>query len=116
MERAAHELAASLGKPLHRVRAGGSRFIGETEKNLTRQIQRASSTGAVLLFDEADALFGKRTGVADSHDRYAGAETSTLEDEVVRQRGTVIALFQSEVEATQRRPDWRQVAVRFPPR
>lgn len=51
--------------------AVSSKYIGETEKNLTRLVDHAETGNAVLFFDEADALFGKRTGVTDSHDRYA---------------------------------------------
>lgn len=69
---AAGELAAELQKDLFRVglRAVSSKYIGETEKNLRRVFDAAKSSGAILFFDEADALFGKRSGVKDSHDRY----------------------------------------------
>ena len=55
-----------------------SKYIGETEKNLRRVFDAAEASGAILLFDEADALFGKRTEVKDSHDRYANIEVSYL--------------------------------------
>ncbi|NOR40870.1 MAG: AAA family ATPase, partial [Gammaproteobacteria bacterium] len=55
-----------------------SKYIGETEKNLRRVFDAAEYSGAVLLFDEADALFGKRSEVKDSHDRHANIETSYL--------------------------------------
>jgi SpoVK/Ycf46/Vps4 family AAA+-type ATPase len=55
-----------------------SKYIGETEKNLAAVFAEAEQSGAVLLFDEADALFGKRSDVRDSHDRYANAEVSYL--------------------------------------
>ena len=55
-----------------------SKYIGETEKNLRRVFDAAEAGGAVLLFDEADALFGKRTEVKDSHDRHANIEISYL--------------------------------------
>ena len=55
-----------------------SKYIGETEKNLRRVFDAAEDGGAVLLFDEADALFGKRSEVKDSHDRYANIEVSYL--------------------------------------
>jgi SpoVK/Ycf46/Vps4 family AAA+-type ATPase len=55
-----------------------SKYIGETEKNLERLFTVADGTGAVLFFDEADALFGKRTKVQDAHDRYANIEVSYL--------------------------------------
>ncbi|MFA0811105.1 ATP-binding protein [Microbulbifer epialgicus] len=55
-----------------------SKYIGETEKNLARIFAAAEDGGAILLFDEADALFGKRSEVKDSHDRYANVEVSYL--------------------------------------
>jgi SpoVK/Ycf46/Vps4 family AAA+-type ATPase len=55
-----------------------SKYIGETEKNLRRVFDSAEAGGAILLFDEADALFGKRSEVKDSHDRYANIEVSFL--------------------------------------
>lgn len=55
-----------------------SQYIGETEKNLNRLIDSAETGNAVLFFDEADALFGKRTGVTDSHDRYANQATAPV--------------------------------------
>ncbi len=54
----------------------GRTYIGETEKNLARALAAAGDAPWVLFFDEADALFGKRTGVKDSHDRYANQEVS----------------------------------------
>jgi hypothetical protein len=55
-----------------------NKYIGETEKNLQRLLGAADTADLVLFFDEADALFGKRTEVKDSHDRYANLETSHL--------------------------------------
>lgn len=55
-----------------------SKYIGETEKNLDKVFESAEKGGTVLFFDEADALFGKRTEVKDSHDRFANIETSFL--------------------------------------
>jgi SpoVK/Ycf46/Vps4 family AAA+-type ATPase len=55
-----------------------SKYIGETEKNLDRLFDAAESSGAILLFDEADALFGKRSEVKDAHDRYANIEINYL--------------------------------------
>ena len=55
-----------------------SKYIGETEKNLRKVFDAAEDSGAILLFDEADALFGKRSEVKDSHDRYANIEVSYL--------------------------------------
>ena len=77
---AAQEIAAALGVDLRRVDLGAlaSRHIGETEKNIDRLFEAATSDGAVLLFDEADAVFGKRTQVRDAHDRYANIEVNYL--------------------------------------
>lgn len=55
-----------------------SKYIGETEKNLAEVFDRAKLSGAILFFDEADALFGKRSEVKDAHDKYANMETSYL--------------------------------------
>jgi hypothetical protein len=62
------QVAQALGKELGAV---VSKYIGETEKNLTQAFAAANHAGAILFFDEADALLGKRTEVKDSHDRYA---------------------------------------------
>ncbi len=77
---AAEVLANELGLPLYRIDLSAvvSKYIGETEKNLRRVFDAAEATGAILLFDEADALFGKRSEVKDSHDRYANIEVSYL--------------------------------------
>ena len=73
-------LATRLGLPLYRVDLASitSKYIGETEKNLARLLARAERTEAVLLFDEADSLFGKRTDVRESNDRFANAQTNYL--------------------------------------
>ena len=75
-DRRGSRLAGVPPQPLYRVDLAGvvSKYIGETEKNLRRVFDAAERGGAVLLFDEADALFGKRTEVKDSHDRYAIGE------------------------------------------
>ena len=67
-----------------------SKYIGETEKNLRRVFDAAERGGAVLLFDEADALFGKRSEVKDSHDRYANIEVSYLLQRMEAYRGLAI--------------------------
>jgi len=73
-------LATRLGMPLYRVDLASvtSKYIGETEKNLAQLFARAEHAEVVLLFDEADALFGKRTDVKDSNDRFANAQTNYL--------------------------------------
>ncbi|MGD1875865.1 MAG: ATP-binding protein [Kiloniellaceae bacterium] len=77
---AAQAVAGELGVNLLIVDLGAtvSKFIGETAKTLTRIFAQAEAAGAVLFFDEADALFAKRTDVRDSHDRYANADTNHL--------------------------------------
>jgi SpoVK/Ycf46/Vps4 family AAA+-type ATPase len=67
-----------------------SKYIGETEKHLRKVFDAAERGGAVLLFDEADALFGKRTEVKDSHDRYANIEVSYLLMRMEEYRGLAI--------------------------
>ncbi|MGF6289677.1 ATP-binding protein [Paraburkholderia youngii] len=77
---AAEILAAHLRLDLYRIDLAGivSKYIGETEKNLRRVFDAAERTGVILFFDEADALFGSRTDVRDSHDRYANLEINYL--------------------------------------
>src|SRR5258705_2090672 len=67
-----------------------SKYIGKTEKTLARVFQEAESSNAILFFDEADALFGKRTKISDAHDRYANIETSYLLQRVEAYEGVVI--------------------------
>ncbi len=77
---AAQVIAAELELDLYRIDMASTvnKYIGETAKNLKRLFARAADMNAVLLFDEADALFSKRTEVRDSHDRYANADTNYL--------------------------------------
>ena len=67
-----------------------SKYIGETEKNLAKVFEKAASKNWILFFDEADALFGKRTNVGDSHDRYANQEVSFLLQKLEDHKGLVI--------------------------
>ena len=77
---AAEILSNELRLDLYRIDLSAvvSKYIGETEKNLRKIFDTAEESGAILLFDEADALFGKRSEVKDSHDRYANIEVSYL--------------------------------------
>jgi AAA+ superfamily predicted ATPase len=77
---AAEVVARELQLDLYKIDLAGvvSKYIGETEKNLDRIFSAAENSNAILLFDEADALFGKRSEVRDSHDRYANLEVSYL--------------------------------------
>ncbi len=90
-------LTASLlgkytGRPVFRVDLSTivSKYIGETEKNLSKLFDKAENKDWILFFDEADALFGKRTEVSDSHDRYANQEVSYLLQRVEMFSGLVI--------------------------
>jgi len=67
-----------------------SKYIGETEKNLSKLFDRAENEDWILFFDEADALFGKRTGVRDAHDKYANQEVSYLLQRIESHSGLVI--------------------------
>jgi len=89
---AAEVVAADLDLELLHVDLSAvvSKYIGETEKNLGRVFDRADQQGAILLFDEADALFGRRTEVHDSHDRYANIEVSYLLQRMEAYRGLAV--------------------------
>jgi SpoVK/Ycf46/Vps4 family AAA+-type ATPase len=88
----AEVLAGALELDLYRIDLSAvvSKYIGETEKNLRRIFDAADSGGVILLFDEADALFGKRSEVKDSHDRYANIEVSYLLQRMESYRGLAI--------------------------
>ncbi|TQV72574.1 ATP-binding protein [Exilibacterium tricleocarpae] len=127
---AASVIAADLGLDIYHVdlSAAVSKYIGETEKNLEKIFSAAENSGAILLFDEADALFGKRSQVNDSKDRYANMEVSYLLqrmesysglsiltsnyknhlDDAFRRRLRFIVQFPFP-QAAQRRQIWRQV-------
>jgi hypothetical protein len=89
---AAEVVANDLRLDLYRIDLSGvvSKYIGETEKNLRRVFDAAEESGSILLFDEADALFGKRSDVKDSHDRYANIEVSYLLQRMEAYRGVAI--------------------------
>jgi ATPase family associated with various cellular activities (AAA) len=131
---AAEVLANDLRLSLYRIDLSAvvSKYIGETEKNLRRLFDAAEQGAAVLLFDEADALFGKRSEVKDSHDRYANIEVNYLLQRMESYRGVAVlatnmrsALDQAFLRrlrfvvtfpfpaAAQRREIWSKV---FPPR
>lgn len=85
-------LAKKTGKEVYRVDLSMvvSKFIGETEKNLANLFARAENKDWILFFDEADALFGKRTNVRDAHDKYANQEVAYLLQRVEEYNGLVI--------------------------
>lgn len=127
---AAEVLANELRLDLYRIDLSAlvSKYIGETEKNLRLVFDAAEAGGAILLFDEADAIFGRRSEVHDSHDRYANIEVGYLLQRVETYRGLVIlttnqpqsldAAFSRRIrftiqfpfpDATQRAEIWRRV-------
>lgn len=85
-------LANELGRELYRVDLGllVSKYIGETEKNLRKLFDAAELSGAILFFDEADSLFGKRSEVRDAHDRYANLEMGYLLRRMEKYPGLVV--------------------------
>jgi SpoVK/Ycf46/Vps4 family AAA+-type ATPase len=89
---AAEVIANELRLDLYRIDLSSvvSKYIGETEKNLRKIFDAAEEGGAILLFDEADALFGKRSEVKDSHDRYANIEVSYLLQRMESYRGLAV--------------------------
>ena len=91
-KQAADFLASKTGKEILRIDISKiiSKYIGETEKNLREIFDAAEQGGSVLLFDEADTLFGKRTNVKDSHDRYANTAISYLFQRLESFKGTII--------------------------
>jgi SpoVK/Ycf46/Vps4 family AAA+-type ATPase len=89
---AAEIIAGELGLDLYRIDLSSvvSKYVGETEKNLDRIFREAEDSNAILFFDEADALFGKRSEVKDAHDRYANIEVSYLLQKMEDYQGIVI--------------------------
>jgi SpoVK/Ycf46/Vps4 family AAA+-type ATPase len=89
---AAEIIAGELGLDLYKIDLSCvvSKYIGETEKNLNRIFQEADESNAILFFDEADAIFGKRSEVKDSHDRYANIEINYLLQKMEEYEGMVI--------------------------
>jgi AAA+ superfamily predicted ATPase len=89
---AAQIVASEMGVPLFQVDLAQtvSKYIGETEKALAQIFEAAACNGAVLLFDEADALFGKRSEVKDAHDRYANIEVAYLLQQMEEYRGLAV--------------------------
>jgi len=113
---AAEVLANDLGLELYRIDLSSvvSKYIGETEKHLRRVFDAADHAGAILLFDEADALFGKRSEVRDSHDRYANIEVSYLLQRMDAYRG--LAILTTNAKAALDRAFYRRLrfVVAFP--
>jgi len=95
---AAGWLATTLGLPLYRVDLASvtSKYIGETEKNLAQLLARAEQSEVVLLFDEADSMFGKRTDVRDANDRFANAQTNYLLQRIESYDGIAVLTSNSQ--------------------
>jgi ATPase family associated with various cellular activities (AAA) len=104
---AAEALASELGMPMYRVDLSQvvNKYIGETEKKLKRIFDAVETSDCLLLFDEADALFGKRTEVKDAHDRFANIEISYLLERMERFKGLAVL-------ATNRRKDLDEAFTR----
>ena len=114
---AAEILSTQLDLPMYRIDLSQvvNKYIGETEKNLKKLFDTADISDIILFFDEADALFGRRTEVKDSHDRYANLEISYLLERMERFKGVCIL-------ATNRKKDLDEAFLRrlryivdFPP-
>ncbi|MST35286.1 AAA family ATPase, partial [Acidimicrobiaceae bacterium USS-CC1] len=89
---AAEIIAGDLGVDLYKIDLASlvSKYIGETEKNLSRVFETAEASNVVLFFDEADALLGKRSEVSDAHDRYANIEVAYLLQRLERYEGVAV--------------------------
>lgn len=104
---AAEALAHELELPMFRIDLSQvvNKYIGETEKNLKRVFDAAEESDCIIFFDEADALFGKRTSVKDAHDRFANIEISYLLERMERLKGIAVL-------ATNRRKDLDEAFLR----
>jgi adenylate kinase family enzyme len=104
---AAEALSAALDLPMYRIDLSQvvNKYIGETEKNLKRIFDAAEISDCILFFDEADALFGKRTEVRDAHDRFANIEISYLLERMERFKGLAVL-------ATNRKKDLDEAFMR----
>ena len=114
---AAEVIAGSLKRDLYRVDLSKivSKYIGETEKNLNRLFNAAESAGAILFFDEAEALFGKRSEVKDAHDRYANLEISYLLQRLESFNGIAILAINHVEDPPERFRRRIRFIVDFPP-
>lgn len=113
-EQAASALAKSLEFDLHRVDLSRivSKYIGATEKNLRALFEHASLSNVVLFFDEADALFGKRSEVKDSHDRHANLEASRLFSLLESYQGIMMLTVKSSTPLVRARNRRRVIIVK----
>ena len=115
-----HDAAALLGQdlklPVRQVDLSRvvSRYLGETEKNLDALLARAESLDVVLLIDEGEALFGKRTAIADANDRFANQETNYLLERIESHDGIVVLTSNSRPKLDQAFARRLQLIVEFP--
>lgn len=114
---AAAQFATALDRQLYRIDLGRvvSRYIGETEKRLDQLFADAAASDSVLLFDEADALFGERTGVKDAHDRYANLDIDYLLQRIEQSGGLAILATNHPRPPRRRTRGATHVLVKFPP-
>ncbi len=113
---AAEVIAAELGLDLYKIDLSAvvSKYVGETEKNLARIFDEAERSNAILFFDEADALFGKRSEVRDAHDRYANIEISYLLQRMDAYNGVTILATNLRANLDEAFTRRLQFAVDFP--
>ncbi|HJS66478.1 MAG TPA: ATP-binding protein [Nitrospiraceae bacterium] len=111
--KSAETLAGSLCVELFRVDVSAvvSQYIGETEKNLNDVFDKAEAGGAILFFDEADALFGTRGTVKNAHDRFANAETAHFLQRIESHNGIVILATKGKKRIEQAFPSQSQAVV-----
>ena len=91
-----------------------SKYIGETEKNLEKVFKKSENKGWILFFDEADALFGKRTEIKDAHDKYANQEVSYLLQKVQTYQGLIIFRFNNKSTISEHILNKFDKIIRFP--
>jgi SpoVK/Ycf46/Vps4 family AAA+-type ATPase len=113
---AASAIAKKLSLDLYRIELSAvvSKYIGETEKNLDEVFAAACAANCILFFDEADALFGKRSEVKDAHDRYANIECAYLLQKMERHDGLVILTTNMPRSIDQAFSRRIQFAIEFP--
>lgn len=109
-------LGQVTGKDVYRIDLSSvvSKYIGETEKNLGKLFSMAEDKEWILFFDEADSLFGKRTGIKDSHDRYANQEVSYLLQRIEDYRGLVVLSTNQKVNIDEAFARRFQSVIKFP--
>ena len=114
--KAVKALAAEIGLDVYRIDLAAvvNKYIGETEKNLVRVLETADAKDAILFFDEADALFGKRTEIRDAHDRYANVDTNYLLQRIEQYSGLVILASNSKKHLDQALLHRVRVVIEFP--